>query len=150
MGYPPVRSAEGPDNLTPVADAKETDGRDTLDGMMTNLARGRVALGLAALAAPRLTVKAMGMDRGADPGRDYLVRAFGAREIALGAGYLLSGDDSGRRTFARLGLAVDSLDLLSGLKTRRRLPLWVTAGAVGVAGSAAALGAAKVARDIVG
>lgn len=118
--------------------------------MMTNLARGRVALGLAALAAPRLTVKAMGMGGGADPGRDYMVRAFAAREIALGAGYLLSGDESGRRLWARLGLAVDSLDLASGMKTRPGLPLWVTAGAVGVAGSAAALGAAKVARDVMG
>ncbi|MEU8797827.1 hypothetical protein [Spirillospora sp. NPDC048819] len=133
-----------------MADAKETDGRDRLDGMMTNLARGRVALGLAALAAPRLTVKAMGMGGGADPGRDYMVRMFAAREIALGAGYLLSGDDSGRRLWARLGLAVDSLDVMSGMKTRPGLPLWATAGAVGVAGSAAALGAAKVARDIMG
>ncbi|MFG2085833.1 MULTISPECIES: hypothetical protein [unclassified Spirillospora] len=133
-----------------MADAKETDGRDRLDGMMTNLARGRIALGLAAFAAPKLTVKAMGMGGGADPGRDYMVRMFAAREIALGAGYLLSGDDSGRRLWARLGLAVDSLDLVSGVKTRPGLPLWATAGAVGVAGGAAALGAAKVARDITG
>ncbi|TDC78903.1 hypothetical protein E1285_36825 [Actinomadura sp. 7K507] len=117
--------------------------------MMTNMARGRVALGVAAIAAPGLTVKAMGMGGGTDTGRDYLVRAFGAREIALGAGYLLSRDDSGRRLFARLGLAVDTLDLVSGLKTRSGLPLWVTAGAVGIAGSAAGLGAAKVVRDIM-
>ncbi|XRQ11262.1 hypothetical protein ACN3XK_10340 [Actinomadura welshii] len=133
-----------------MADAKETDGRDRLDGMMTSMARGRVALGLAALAAPKPTVKALGLGGGTDPGRDYLVRAFGAREIALGAGYLLSGDDSGRRLWARLGLAVDSLDLMSGLKTRSRLPLWVTAVTVGVAGGAAALGAAKVGRDVMG
>ena len=132
-----------------MADAKETDGRDTLDGMMTNLARGRVALGLAALAAPKLTVKALGMGGGADAGRDYMARAFGAREIALGAGYLLSRDDSGRRLFARLGLAVDSLDFMSGMKTRPGLPLWVTAGALSVSGGAAALGAAKVARDVM-
>lgn len=118
--------------------------------MMTSMARGRVALGLAALAAPKPTVKALGLGGGTDPGRDYLVRAFGAREIALGAGYLLSGDDSGRRLWARLGLAVDSLDLMSGLKTRSRLPLWVTAVTVGVAGGAAALGAAKVGRDVMG
>lgn len=116
--------------------------------MMTNLARGRVALGLAALAAPKLTVKLMGLGGAADPGRDYVARMFAAREIALGAGYLLS-DDRGRRLWARLGLAVDSLDVLSGVKTRGSLPLWVTAGAVGVAGGAAGIGAAKVASDIL-
>ncbi len=94
---------------------------------MTNLARGRVALGLAALAAPKLTVKLMGLGGAADPGRDLVVRMFAAREIALGAGYLLA-DDSARRVWARLGLAVDSLDVVSGLKTRGALPLWVTAG----------------------
>jgi len=115
---------------------------------MTNLARGRVALGVAALAAPRLTVKLMGMGGGADPGRDYVVRMFGAREVAVGAGYLLS-DENGRRLWARLGLAVDALDVTSGLKTRKALPLWVTAGAVGIAASAVGIGAAKVASDIV-
>ncbi|MFI0373653.1 hypothetical protein ACH35V_37835 [Actinomadura sp. 1N219] len=139
-----------------MADAIEIDGRgksddgDKLDGVMTNLARGRIALGLAALAAPKLTVRLMGMGSGADAGRDYLVRAFGAREVALGAGYLLSGDESGRRLWTRLGLAVDALDTLSAVKTRPGLPLWVTAGAVGVAGGAAGLGAAKVARDLLG
>jgi hypothetical protein len=132
-----------------VADAKEEDGRDKVDEMMTNLARGRVALGLAAFAAPKLTVKVAGLGGGADPGRDYMVRMFGAREIALGAGYLLSGEDSGRRLWARLGLAVDSLDLVSGLKTRKGLPVWVTAGTVAAAGGAAAVGAAKVVRDLL-
>jgi hypothetical protein len=131
-----------------VADAKEIDGPDKVDGMMTNLARGRVALGLAALAAPRLTVKLMGLGGAADPGRDYVARMFAAREIALGAGYLLSDGDA-RRLWARLGLAVDSLDVLNGLKTRGSLPLWVTAGAVGIAGGAAGIGAAKVASDIL-
>ncbi|WUH97949.1 hypothetical protein OHR68_31235 [Spirillospora sp. NBC_00431] len=139
-----------------MADVKETDdrgepgGADGLDGLMTNLARGRIAVGLAALAVPGLTARVMGMGSGADAGRDYLVRAFGAREVALGAGYLLSGDDSGRRLWTRLGLAVDALDVLSAAKTRPGLPLWATAGAVGIAGAAAGLGAAKTARDLLG
>ncbi len=115
---------------------------------MLNLARGRVALGLAALAAPKLTVRLLGLGRGADTGRDYVTRMFAAREIALGAGYLLS-DPSGRRLWARIGLAVDGLDTVSGVRTRAGLPIWVSAGAVGVAGGAAALGAAKVAKDVV-
>ncbi|WP_329519367.1 hypothetical protein [Spirillospora sp. NBC_01491] len=73
---------------------------------------------------------------------------FAAREIALGAGYLLS-KGSGRKLWARLGLVVDSLDTVNGLRSRPGLPLWVAAGAVGVSGGTAAIGAAKVARDIV-
>ncbi|GAA4241561.1 hypothetical protein GCM10022254_70930 [Actinomadura meridiana] len=136
-----------------MADAKETDGRDggdTIDGMMTNLARARVAIGVAAFAAPRLAARVGGSARGADAGRDFMVRMFAAREIALGAGYLLSGDDSVRRQWARFGLAVDALDVFSALRTRSRAPLWVTAGGVGVAGTAAGIGAAKVVREILG
>ncbi|MEU8343236.1 hypothetical protein [Actinomadura meyerae] len=131
-----------------MADEKEVDGRDKLDAMATNLARGRVALGVAAFAAPGLTVKLMGMGGGSDPGRDYMVRMFAAREIALGAGYLLS-DGPARKLWGRLGLLADSLDVVNGLKTRKALPLWVTAGAVGVAGAAAGIGAAKAGTDIV-
>ncbi|WP_067895034.1 hypothetical protein [Actinomadura chibensis] len=133
-----------------IDDRDELDGRDRLDGLMTNLARGRIAVGLAALAVPRLTGRAMGMGGGADPGREYLVRAFGAREVALGAGYLLSRDGSGRALWARVGLAVDAADTMSAVRTRPGLPLWATAGAVGIAGAAAGLGAAKVARDLLG
>lgn len=114
---------------------------------MLNLARGRVALGVAAFAAPGLTVKLMGLG-GGDPGRDFVTRMFAAREIALGAGYLLSGDP-GRRLWGRLGLAVDSLDTVNGLRSRPGLPLWVTAAATGVAGASTAIGAAKVAQDLV-
>ncbi|MWK34321.1 hypothetical protein GEV43_09890 [Actinomadura sp. J1-007] len=115
---------------------------------MLSVARGRVALGAAAFAAPGLTVRLMGMGRHADPGRDYVTRMFAAREIALGAGYLLSRG-SHRKLWARLGLVVDSLDTVNGVRTRPGLPLWVSAGAVAVAGGSAALGAAKVAKDIV-
>ncbi|MGI5166977.1 hypothetical protein ACQEU3_21770 [Spirillospora sp. CA-253888] len=130
-----------------MADAKEDTKRDRLDDIMLNVARSRVALGAVAFAAPGLTVKVLGMGGAADPGRDYVTRMFAAREIALGAGYLLSKGEA-RRTWARLGLGVDALDTVTGLKTRGRLPLWVTAGAIGVAGGTAGLGAAKVAKDL--
>src|SRR5437868_10755531 len=114
---------------------------------MLTMARARVALGLAALTTPRLTGRIAGMS-GSDPGRDYMTRLFGAREVALGAGYVFS-DPTGRRLWARVGLAVDSADTLSGLRTRPGLPLWATAGAVGVAAGAATLGAAKIAKDLL-
>ncbi|QFG27021.1 hypothetical protein F7P10_12965 [Actinomadura sp. WMMB 499] len=115
---------------------------------MVQMARSRVALGVTAFAAPALTVRLMGMGRGADAGRDYVTRMFAAREIALGAGYLLSGED-GRKLWARLGLGVDVLDTVTGLRARKGLPLWVAGGALAVSGSAVALGAAKVARDVL-
>ncbi|WP_233526021.1 hypothetical protein [Actinomadura spongiicola] len=133
-----------------MADVKETDGRDGLDGMMTALARARIGLGLAAFAAPGLSMRVTGISRGTDTGRDLMVRLYAAREIALGAGYLLSGEEAARRQWARIGLAVDALDAFSALRTRSRLPLWVTAGVVGIAGTAAGLGAAKAAHDVLG
>jgi hypothetical protein len=132
-----------------VADEKEDRKRDRVDDLMLGLARGRVALGVAAFALPGLTVRLMGMGKAADPGRDFVTRMFAAREIALGAGYLLSAEPN-RRSWARLGLAVDGLDTLNALRSRRGLPLWVAAGATAVTGGCAALGAAKVGRDIIG
>ncbi|RFS84483.1 hypothetical protein D0T12_12955 [Actinomadura spongiicola] len=118
--------------------------------MMTALARARIGLGLAAFAAPGLSMRVTGISRGTDTGRDLMVRLYAAREIALGAGYLLSGEEAARRQWARIGLAVDALDAFSALRTRSRLPLWVTAGVVGIAGTAAGLGAAKAAHDVLG
>jgi hypothetical protein len=132
-----------------VADAKEDQKRDQVDDLMVQVARGRIALGAAAFAAPGLSARMMGSPKGVDGGRDILIRMFAAREIALGAGYLLS-KDSDRKLWARLGLVVDSLDTVSGLRSRRSLPLWRAAGAAALAGGVAALGAAKVTKDIVG
>ncbi|WP_018656042.1 hypothetical protein [Actinomadura flavalba] len=119
-----------------------------LDAAVASLARGRVVLGLAAFAAPDVTARVLGVRSGPDAGRDYVTRAFGAREIVLGAGYLLARGKN-KRIWLRLGLAVDALDTAAGLKTRHHLPGWVTAAAVTVSGSAAAIGAAKVSRDLL-
>lgn len=131
-----------------MADAKEDEKRDTVDDLMLQLARGRVVLGVAAFTLPGLTVRLVGMGKGRDPGRDFVTRMFAAREIALGAGYLLSKEPN-RKLWARLGLAVDGLDTLNALRSRKGLPLWVTAGATAVAGGCTALGTAKVTRDLL-
>ncbi|XVQ11863.1 hypothetical protein ACQP1W_04570 [Spirillospora sp. CA-255316] len=134
-----------------MADAKEDQDqkRDRVDDLMIALARGRVALGAVAFAAPGLTARLVGGGKGTDGSRDLVTRMFAAREIAVGAGYLLSrGSD--RKQWARLGLVVDTLDTVGGLRSRKNLPLWVTAGVLAAAGGCTALGAAKVAKDIVG
>ncbi|MFI0351665.1 hypothetical protein [Actinomadura sp. 9N407] len=132
-----------------MADAKEDQKRDQVDDLMVQVARGRIALGVTAFAAPGLTARLMGSGKETDGGRDLLTRMFAAREIALGAGYLLS-KESDRPLWARLGLVVDSLDTVSGLRSRKTLPLWRAAGAVALAGGVAAIGATKVTKDIIG
>ncbi|SEG92302.1 hypothetical protein SAMN04489712_13310 [Thermomonospora echinospora] len=122
---------------------------------MVQLARGRVALGVTAFLAPGAVARALGAGAGADPGRDLMTRIFAGREIALGAGYLLS-KGQGRATWARLGLAVDVLDAVAAMKSRKPrggakgVPLWAAGAFSAVAAGAAGLGAAKVARDLTG
>ncbi|RAY15516.1 hypothetical protein DPM19_06845 [Actinomadura craniellae] len=114
---------------------------------MIQMAWSRVALGTASFLAPAVTARLLGLGQGADPGRDQLARMFAAREIVLGAGYLIS-KESGRRTWARLGLVVDALDTVAGLKGRSSLPFRAVAGITGAAVGATALGTAKVAKDL--
>jgi hypothetical protein len=131
-----------------VADAKEEQKRDRVDDLMIQLARGRVLLGAAAFVLPGLTVRVLGLGRGSDAGRDVVTRMFAAREIVLGAGYLLSRERQ-RRQWARLGLVVDGLDTVTALRSRKDLPLWVSAGTTAATGACTALGAAKVTRDLM-
>jgi hypothetical protein len=117
--------------------------RAKVDGLLRQLAVARVALGTASLLVPGLAAKSMGLGGGHDGGRDYVTRMFAAREIALGAGYLLTRGAT-RSTLVRLGLAVDTLDTVSGMKSRGAVSLWVTAGGTAVSAGAAAIGAAGV------
>ncbi|MCW2942381.1 MAG: hypothetical protein JWN00_5366 [Actinomycetia bacterium] len=138
---PPTQSPERPDTLPFVADVKDVQKESRVDELMTRMAYGRVALGAAAFLAPALTVKLMGLGTG----NELVTRIFASREIALGAGYLLS-KDAGRQTWARLGVVVDSLDTVAGIKSRKAgVPLWAAAGFSAVAAGAASIGAAKVA-----
>ena len=125
---------------------------DRVDDLMVRLAQGRLAVGAATMLAPGLVVKVMGLGNGNDPGRDVVARMLASREIALGAGYLLSRGQ-GRKLWARLGLVVDSFDALAGLKSRggdEKVPLWAAAGFTLIAATGSAIGAAKVAKDLRG
>lgn len=133
------------DTLAAVTDVKRDQKQAGIDQLMVHLARARVALGVAAFAAPTVTGRVMGFGGDADAGRTYMTRAFGAREIAFGAGYLLS-KGTGRKAWARLGVLVDSLDTVAGLKSRRALPPLSAAGATAVAAGAAVLGAVAVSK----
>ena len=72
-----------------------------------NVARGlgwfSIGLGLAELLAPRLVARAAGLE-----GREGLLRLYGLREIATGAGILLAPD---RKPWLWARVAGDALDL---------------------------------------
>ncbi|WP_233358931.1 hypothetical protein [Thermomonospora amylolytica] len=137
-----------------MADVTEVRQADRVDALMVHLARGRVALGAAAFLAPGVTARVLGLGKGPDAGRDMATRLFASREIALGAGYLL-GKGQSRSAWARLGVAVDALDAIASIKSRRArggpaVPLWAAAAFSAVALGATGLGAAKVAKDLTG
>jgi hypothetical protein len=88
---------------------------------LVGLAAGRIALGVAALIAPRRLTAGFGMN--STPATDYLTRIYGARALALGAGYLTE-PKAERGRWHRIGLAVDISDTLTavGHLARRDVP----------------------------
>jgi hypothetical protein len=98
-----------------------TDQQTALADPLVGLAAGRIALGVAALVAPRRLTSGFGMS--STPATDYLTRIYGARALALGAGYLTE-PKSQRGRWHRIGLAVDVSDSVTALGhlVRRDVP----------------------------
>ena len=113
-----------------------------MERAMEMLAGGRVAWGALALAAPGLSVKLAGMGGRDAPELRYLIRVFGSRDVALGAGYLMS-DPAARRRWRRLCLLVDACDTAAGLVhlVRGDVPRGPMAGLVAITGTYTALDA---------
>jgi hypothetical protein len=107
----------------------------------TQLAALRLAIGAGAWAAPDTTGKMFGLDPAGNPQGNYLARLFGVRDIALGAGALVSNGES-KALWLRLGVACDAADAAAAVLARRRgvIPAWATVLLAGTAVSAAALG----------
>ena len=123
-----------------------------VDTPLAGLAVGRLVLGTMSRLAPRATARAFGAGRAGSPELDYMTRIFGARAVALGSGYLLSRGDA-RRVWQRLALGVDVSDTLAGIGQLRRKEDLPRAGAlatVALTGTYAAIGAAKLVRDLSG
>ena len=123
----------------------------TLERALAGLAAGRIGLGLLSRVAPRRAAQLFGAGYAASPELDYITRVFGARAFALGSGYLLSEGES-RRLWQRLAFACDVSDTLAGIGDVRRGEVRRSAavGAVLLTGGYAAIGAARVARDLSG
>jgi hypothetical protein len=108
------------------------------------VARGRVVIGLAALVAPGLTVKALMAD--ADPATRTLARMLGVRDLALGLGAITSVRERTQDAeWVSMGALADGVDALAGLFTRG-LP--ARARLMGVAAAGAAVVGLQLARDL--
>jgi hypothetical protein len=113
------------------------------------LAVGRLVLGALGRVAPRATAGMFGAGGAASPELDYMTRIFGARAIALGTGYLATRG-AARRTWQRIALGVDVSDTIAGIGHLRRgdVPRRSAAMLTALTGTYAAIGAARLARDL--
>lgn len=111
---------------------------------LDTLAAGRIAWGVAALAAPRLNTAAVGISDRSTAEVRYLIRVFGSRAIALGIGHFVARGDA-RVRWGRIGLFVDVCDVLAVLAEYRNIParaattLAAATGGYAVVGTAAQL-----------
>jgi SnoaL-like protein len=142
-------AATGPAGGGATAGGAATGGG--LDRALAGLAVGRIVLGAASRLSPRGTARAFGAAGAAAPELDYMTRIFGARAIALGSGWLLSGGDA-RATWQRLAFGCDVSDTVAGIGhlRRRDIPRTSALMATALTGGYMLVGAAKVVRDLRG
>ena len=116
---------------------------------LTGLAIGRLVLGASSRLAPHATARAFGAADPGSPELAYMSRIFGARAIALGSGYLLSRGEV-RRRWQRIALGVDVSDTIAGIGQLRRkdVPRPAALAVTALTGAYAAVGAAKLVRDL--
>ncbi|WP_236567303.1 hypothetical protein [Nocardia sp. CY41] len=121
--------------------------RSPLAGALRGLALGRVALGSAAVLAPRTLSKRLGVRP--TPELEYMTRIFGARAIALGLGYLTAPAEELPR-WQRLALLVDILDTAHGgvRILRSDVPRPTAVALVALTGSYMLVGATRLAADL--
>ncbi len=87
------------------------------------IARGRIALGVAALAAPRLVGKVMFGRNGARGGTGAFARMLGGRDVALGLGVIIALDRGAPvRGWLEGSALADGVDLASSVLARDEMP----------------------------
>ncbi|MEV6559944.1 hypothetical protein AB0M22_29780 [Nocardia sp. NPDC051756] len=121
--------------------------RPLLAGALRGLAIGRIALGAAAIAAPRTLITACGAQP--TPELTYMTRIFGSRAIALGLGYLTAPIPE-RPRWQRLGLMVDIIDTIHGTAhlLRADIPRSTALAATTFTGSYMIVGATRLTHDL--
>lgn len=124
---------------------------DTATTLGTTLNVGRVVYGLAAVVAPTRAARGWIGRAASQPAVHAMTRAFGIRDVALGAatiGALRAAGPSGTgaRMLLALGVMVDTVDAVSGRVSRAALPR--PSAVYAVAGGAAATGAVALAAAL--
>jgi len=116
---------------------------------VTLYAAGRMAFGVAALAAPSFVGRAFAGAGGAEPDAQAFLRGMGGREIGLALGLLAALRANGPvRPWLIAGVLADSSDVAGIAATWQHLPpdkRWL---GLGTAGAAAAMGATLLARRV--
>jgi len=101
------------------------------------IAAGRVLYGLGCMVAPRTIMGPAGTR--AEGQLIWLVRAFGVRDLVLGAGTLkalVDGDPTAAR-WVQVSAAADSIDIVNAVVFRKELDRTGVAGVLGLAVPAA-------------
>jgi hypothetical protein len=86
-------------------------------GLVRNLAIGRIVFGAAMLLQPERAVRGwIGASPAGKPGTQTVTKAFGARDLALGAGTLAALARGDARDWVAAAGACDVVDLLATLR----------------------------------
>jgi hypothetical protein len=116
--------------------------------LAVGIAGGRVAIGLASLAAPGLVAHMMTGSRRSGGETSLFARMVGARDVGLGLGALIAlGRDAQVRGWLEASALVDGVDVAACLLARDHLRRSVFPGVVGLAASGALL-SAWLAREL--
>ena len=110
-------------------------------GLATVLARGRIAIGAAALAAPGLAGRVMFGREGSRPGVTALARMLGGRDLVLGLGVVIALDRGAPvRGWLEACAVADTIDLVTCTLAREQIPPATYVNTVALAGGAALAG----------
>jgi hypothetical protein len=125
----------------------------TLRRGATAVAAGRVAIGLAALAAPSVPSRPWVGAAAGEPAARVLGRALGGRDIALGLGALAALQRRGAAgqacAWVAAGAVCDAVDVAATVSCWRELPPlghWLVAGSAAAAALAGTAAAASLRR----
>jgi hypothetical protein len=110
--------------------------------LAVSTAGGRVAIGLAAVLAPRVVAGTMTPSAGSGAGTSLFARMVGARDLGLGLGALIALDRGAPvRGWFEASALVDGVDVVACLLARDHLRRSVFPGVVGLAAIGALLSA---------
>jgi hypothetical protein len=110
-----------------------------------SLPAGRIAIGIAAWAAPQLMGPVLGLALADSQEGKFMSRLFGARDVILGIGPLASSGPA-RKLWLRLGVACDLVDVAAaglGLLGGAPKRAMITAGSTALAASALGVAALR-------